>query len=116
MTESALYSHEELAIKQLQALHDMGIGIYIDDFGTGHSSLERLVTYPLSGLKIDRSFVSKLAPDNTQAIILQATVKMAELLGLTVAAEGIETFQQQQFLRIWIAGTDRAFCFINHWC
>ncbi len=97
VTESALYSHEELAIKQLQALHEMGIGIYIDDFGTGHSSLERLVTYPLSGLKIDRSFVSKLAPDNTQAIILQATVKMAELLGLTVAAEGIETFRQQQF-------------------
>ncbi len=97
VTESALYSHEELAIKQLQALQNMGVGIYIDDFGTGHSSLERLVTYPLSGLKIDRSFVSKLAPDNTQAIILQATVRMAELLGLTVAAEGIESFQQQQF-------------------
>ncbi len=97
VTESALYSHEDLAIKQLQSLHDMGVGIYIDDFGTGHSSLERLVTYPLSGLKIDRSFVSKLAPGNTQAIILRATVKMAELLGLTIAAEGIETLQQQQF-------------------
>ena len=97
VTESALYSHENLAIDQLQQLHQRGIGIYIDDFGTGHSSLERLATYPLTGLKIDRSFVSKLAADSNQAIILRAIVKMSEMLGLTIAAEGIETAQQQRF-------------------
>ena len=53
----------------------MGVGIYIDDFGTGHSSLERLVSFPLTGIKLDQSFISTLQSQSNNAIVLKATIQ-----------------------------------------
>ncbi|MEH6445436.1 MAG: EAL domain-containing protein [Oceanospirillaceae bacterium] len=100
VTETEIYAGEETLMRQLQRIHALGIGIYIDDFGTGHSSLERLVNYPLKGIKLDRSFVSGLKLQSNNAIVLEATVRMADLLGLQVTAEGIEEKYQQDFFSV----------------
>ena len=97
VTETQLYSDGTTLLSQLHSIKAMGVGIYIDDFGTGHSSLERLVNFPLSGIKLDRSFISALKLHSNNAIVLKASVQMAQLLGLKVTAEGIEQQYQQDF-------------------
>ncbi|MFB9886160.1 bifunctional diguanylate cyclase/phosphodiesterase [Balneatrix alpica] len=98
ITESAIHRHEEQVIAHLQQIRAKGIRIYIDDFGTGHSSLERLVTYPIQGLKIDRSFTNRIEHDTSKAVVVEATLLMAKLLELDVTAEGIETASQRECL------------------
>ncbi len=100
ITETQIYSNEDALMRQLNKINALGIGIFIDDFGTGHSSLERLVNYPLQGIKLDRSFVSGLTLNSNNAIVLEATVRMADLLGLEVTVEGIETKHQQEFFNV----------------
>ena len=99
VTESAIHHYEEQVIEQLQAFKARGFAIYIDDFGTGHSTLQRLMRYPISGLKIDRSFVQSLGRDRTQQLIVQSLVHMAELLEMPLVAEGVETEEQLAILR-----------------
>lgn len=100
VTETQIYGGEDILMEQLTRIHQLGVGIFIDDFGTGHSSLERLVNYPLAGIKLDRSFVSALQLKSNNAIVLEATVRMADLLGLQVTAEGIEEKHQRDFFRV----------------
>ena len=100
VTETQLYTDESTLMQQLHRIDKLGAGIYIDDFGTGHSSLERLVNYPLQGIKLDRSFVSGLQVQSNNAIVLKATVRMANLLGLKVTVEGIEESYQQDFFNL----------------
>jgi len=100
VTETQLYTDENTLMQQLHRIDKLGVGIYIDDFGTGHSSLERLVNYPLLGIKLDRSFVSGLQLHSNNAIVLKATVRMADLLGLKVTVEGIEESYQQDFFNL----------------
>jgi diguanylate cyclase (GGDEF)-like protein/PAS domain S-box-containing protein len=99
VTETQIYTDEARLMEQLNRIHLLGVGIYIDDFGTGHSSLERLVNYPLKGIKLDRSFVIDLALNSSNAIVLEATVRMAHLLGLQITAEGIEKTYQLNFFK-----------------
>ncbi|EPJ45488.1 MAG: hypothetical protein OFPI_36640 [Osedax symbiont Rs2] len=100
VTETQLYTDESTLMQQLHRIDKLAVGIYIDDFGTGHSSLERLVNYPLQGIKLDRSFVSNLQMQSNNAIVLKATVRMANLLGLKVTVEGIEESYQQDFFTL----------------
>jgi EAL domain-containing protein (putative c-di-GMP-specific phosphodiesterase class I) len=83
----------------MQALRDAGIRIAIDDFGTGYSSLAYLMHFPISALKIDRSFIKDLSRDASAAAIVRTIIEMAHALGFTVIAEGVESASQAEFLR-----------------
>jgi diguanylate cyclase (GGDEF)-like protein/PAS domain S-box-containing protein len=99
ITESQLMQDPDHAIRVMRALSESGIRIAIDDFGTGYSSLAYLTRFPVSSLKIDRSFVADLLSDKAHAAIARAIVDMAHTLGFIVVAEGVETEGQAAFLR-----------------
>lgn len=99
ITESTLVENAESMTDLLQRLRALGIHIHIDDFGTGYSSLSYLHTFPIDGLKIDRSFVSRLGTDGKNFEIIRTIITMAHSLGITVTAEGIETAAQLDQLK-----------------
>ncbi|MHB8473549.1 MAG: putative bifunctional diguanylate cyclase/phosphodiesterase [Gammaproteobacteria bacterium] len=99
LTESMLIAHADGGIEVMKALRAAGISLSIDDFGTGYSSLSYLRRFPISVLKIDRSFVRDIATDADDAAIVVTIISMARTLGLHTVAEGVETAAQQQFLR-----------------
>jgi diguanylate cyclase (GGDEF)-like protein len=90
VTESALMADPHTARSVLCELERLGVEISIDDFGTGYSSLAYLADLPVSEVKIDRSFVSRMAGDSREAIIVTSTINLAHHLGLRAVAEGVE--------------------------
>jgi EAL domain-containing protein (putative c-di-GMP-specific phosphodiesterase class I) len=98
ITEGVLMSNVEQARQKLQALHALGVNLHVDDFGTGYSSLEALHRFSIDALKIDRSFVSRLAHDHKSRELVRTIIIMGARLGLMVIAEGVETRQQQDCL------------------
>jgi EAL domain-containing protein (putative c-di-GMP-specific phosphodiesterase class I) len=99
LTESLLLSNEDVTLTVLQELRDMGLKLAIDDFGTGYSSLSYLKMFPVSKLKIDRSFIRDLTVNADDEAITIAIIRMAKSLNLKVIAEGVETEAQMSFLR-----------------
>ncbi|HEX8392074.1 MAG TPA: EAL domain-containing protein [Longimicrobium sp.] len=99
ITESAIIDNPGSAGAMLRQLKEFGIQVQMDDFGTGYSSLSSLHTLPLDGLKIDRSFVTRVPgePATTQMVATIAT--LAHGLGLAVIAEGVETVEQMELVR-----------------
>lgn len=91
ITESAIIEDPENALLQLTRLRAMGIALYIDDFGTGFSSLASLNKLPFNAIKIDKSFVIDMLKDPDAGIIVHSTIVLAHELGLSVVAEGVET-------------------------
>jgi len=94
ITESVVMEDPEGAIRTLDALRTMGVALAIDDFGTGYSSLSWLKHFPISTLKLDKSFVQGLGVDPADRAIAQSVLTMADCLDVTVTAEGIETAEQ----------------------
>jgi diguanylate cyclase (GGDEF)-like protein len=90
---------EETSAEVLQRLRDLGVSISIDDFGTGYSMLARLHRFPVDRLKIDRSFVREIISPHADAPIVSAIIAMARSLGIETVAEGVETLEQQIYLR-----------------
>ena len=86
-------------IECLRHLRYKGVGVSLDDFGTGYASLVHLRDLPADVLKIDRSFIAGMNRDAESTKIVRAIVSLAHNLGRRVVAEGIETFEQQQFLQ-----------------
>jgi diguanylate cyclase (GGDEF)-like protein/PAS domain S-box-containing protein len=99
LTESLLLSSADVTFAVLQELKAMGLTLAIDDFGTGYSSLSYLKQFPVSKLKIDRSFVRDVAVNPDDAAIATAIISMAKSLNLKVIAEGVENEAQMAFLR-----------------
>lgn len=90
ITESAVMSRPETAVKMLTRLHAMGLKLSIDDFGTGYSSLSYLKQLPVAELKIDYSFVTGINDNESDEMIVRSTIDLAHNLGLRVVAEGVE--------------------------
>ncbi len=99
ITESAVMENVDTAVLSLRELRAIGITISVDDFGTGYSSLSYLKRFPIDTVKIDRSFITDLTADPSDAAIVSAIISMAHSLNLSVIAEGVETPEQLAFLR-----------------
>lgn len=98
LTESAVMKDAEKNIRLLAKFKEMGISLAIDDFGTGYSSLAYLKNFPISRLKIDKSFVRDITTNPDDAAIARIIIDIARSLNLGVIAEGVETRDQMQFL------------------
>ncbi|WP_425505618.1 putative bifunctional diguanylate cyclase/phosphodiesterase [Sphingomonas chungangi] len=98
LTESAIVQDPERTTKALQALKALDVKVAMDDFGTGYSSLSYLRRLPIDSLKIDRSFVSGMLQDRDKVAIVRAVLSLADALGKTTTAEGVETIELSQTL------------------
>jgi diguanylate cyclase (GGDEF)-like protein len=99
VTESAVMDDQDVGIAVLRGLRRLGARTSLDDFGTGHSSLSMLRRLPLDAVKIDRSFVRNLGTDPRDTELAASIVSMANVLGLSVVVEGVETEAQRDLLR-----------------
>ena len=100
ITESAFMQDIEFTKSVLTAMKEIGCSVSIDDFGTGYSSLAYLKRFPIDNLKIDISFIREMVKDPDSASIVMAIINMAHTLNLKTIAEGIETEEQWNFLRL----------------
>jgi diguanylate cyclase (GGDEF)-like protein/PAS domain S-box-containing protein len=101
ITESTLMAHDESTYGTLRKLKDLGISISIDDFGTGYSNLAYLKRFHVDALKIDIAFIRDVTTNADDAAIATAIINMAHCLRLKVVAEGVETREQLDFLRVY---------------
>ena len=99
ITESCVMNDIDCALTQINELGEQGFSLAVDDFGTGHSSLARLSSLPVSKIKLDRLFVSDLATNTDSRIIVKGFIGIAHELGMSVVAEGVEHNQQLELLR-----------------
>ena len=98
LTESLFVTDIKDIVNKMRALKKLGVQFSLDDFGTGYSSLYHLKQLPLDQLKIDQSFVRDILIDANDAVIAKMIIALAESMGLTVIAEGVETAEQLDFL------------------
>jgi diguanylate cyclase (GGDEF)-like protein len=100
ITEAVLIRDDDAALAILHQLRDIGVRIALDDFGTGYSSLSYLQRFPFDKIKIDRCFITDIEDPDGSSCIVQAVVNIAAARRMTTTAEGVETKQQQQLLRM----------------
>jgi len=98
ITETSYIEHPKETMKVLDAIDALGVGLWLDDFGTGHSSLTHLQHFPLDGIKIPGAFVRELPGDRACAAIVRALVRLGHDLNLEVIAEEVEKQDQLDFL------------------
>jgi diguanylate cyclase len=90
VTETAVMTDPDLAMATLTQLHDLGIKLSIDDYGTGYSSMVYLKRLPVDELKVDRTFIMDMDSDHDDAALVRGAIDLGHNLGLTVVAEGVE--------------------------
>jgi len=100
ITESLLLEDDEDTLNTLHRFREMGINIAIDDFGTGYSSLSYLKRFPVNIIKIDRSFTSDIPDDESDTALVQSILSIGDTLGMKTIAEGVETAEQYEFLKV----------------
>lgn len=111
VTESMVMRNVSRAVRVLDAIQNRGIRLAIDDFGTGYSSMSLMKQFPIDTIKIDRSFVRDLPNDSEDVAIAQAIISMGKALGMTIVAEGVETSEQEEFLRTHLCDEMQGFLF-----
>jgi EAL domain-containing protein (putative c-di-GMP-specific phosphodiesterase class I) len=111
ITETSYIDQPEETMDVLVALKKLGVGIWLDDFGSGHSSLTHLQHFPVDGIKLPGSFVRPLPGDRRCAAIVRSLISLARDLGLDVIAEEVETQEQLDFLRDLDCGLIQGFLF-----
>ena len=99
ITESLAMEDTARTVDALRALKELGVGLSIDDFGTGHSSLSYLRRFPVDNLKMDKTFVDELGHSREDTALVSTTIGLAHAFGLKVVAEGVETADQLERLR-----------------
>jgi diguanylate cyclase (GGDEF)-like protein len=99
LTESLIMRDRQRSVKTMEQLRRVGVSLSIDDFGTGYSSLAALKAFPISRLKIDKSFLDDIPNSLRDKAVVRAIVSLGRNLGLTVIAEGVERIEQEDFLR-----------------
>ena len=99
VTESALTDEGDFLLSEIPRFHRAGYEVWMDDFGSGYSSLNNLMSYPFDLLKIDMNFLREFETNPKSHIILAAIVRMGKKLGIHTLAEGVETQEQYDFLR-----------------
>jgi diguanylate cyclase (GGDEF)-like protein len=104
ITEGVLIDNPDEMVKRIKDLHELGVRVALDDFGSGYSNLGYLQRFPLDKIKIDQSFVAALGRSSNGGVIIQAMVALGHALGLSVLVEGVETEHQRVLLRL--AGCD----------
>ena len=98
VTETAMSTSYDKLVEELEKIHQLGVYISMDDFGTGHASLDNLRKLPLDKLKIDRSFIQDIGGDQCDEDITKVIIAIAKKLSLELVAEGVETVEQLAFL------------------
>ncbi len=98
LTETFLIHETEDTLQTLRELKDMGIQLFIDDFGAGYASLRYLKSFPVDGIKLDQSLIQQLPHNPNDTAIVEALISLGKTLGLQVIAEGVETQEQVDFL------------------
>jgi diguanylate cyclase (GGDEF)-like protein/PAS domain S-box-containing protein len=111
LTESMVIQNTERAGRVLADIKRLGVRLAIDDFGVGYSSLSHLKRFPIDTLKVDRSFIRDIPQDAEDKAITEAIIAMGKSLSLTVVAEGVETAEQQDFLRLHACDEMQGFLF-----
>jgi len=99
IVETVILDVPSVVLDKITRLRALGLGVLLDDFGTGYSSLSRLVSFPIDGLKIDRSFIGALPESDSHRMLVQALIHLAHDLKLTVIAEGVQTPEQATLLK-----------------
>jgi diguanylate cyclase (GGDEF)-like protein len=99
ITENMVMQNVERAMRVLTAIKGLGVILAIDDFGTGYSSMSLLKKFPIDVLKIDRSFVREITSNSEDKAIADVIIALGRVLDLTIVAEGVETAEQEAFLR-----------------
>ncbi len=99
ITESAVMDNPDKALLILKQIRDLGVELYLDDFGTGYSSLNCLHRFPISALKVDRSFINNVSELRDYSAVIHAIVELAHNLNIRLVAEGVETVDQMTMLQ-----------------
>src|SRR6202023_3995828 len=111
ITETIAMGDPEKAASVLSELKVLGVRLSVDDFGTGYSSLSRLQQFPVDSLKIDRAFISQMDSDAESHKIVQVIIMLAQTMGLTTVAEGVETEEHVNQLKALDCGFAQGYYF-----
>lgn len=109
LTETAAMEDPKVSIASLTALAEMGVNISVDDFGTGYSSLSYLQRLPAKEVKLDRSLIGEIRSSDSAAIIVKASINMAQALGYAIVAEGVEDEETREYLKEYNCDTYQGF-------
>jgi len=111
LSERGVLNHDPEVLKQIQDLKEIGVRLAVDDFGIGESGIAYLRVLDFDVLKIDQSYISRLADSPDDATITSSMIAMARRLRLEVVAEGVEDTQQLEWLQSWGCTTIQGFVF-----